>query len=404
MIIILGDFDLESKKMIIIILSKKNYKNFNIIINNSNYKTIQIKKYKIIRICLKLHDFDVSNINIVFKDNLNIIDKISNLNLTSAMNNVEVLGCDSTYGLEKNLWDKLSDIESHFLIHCGDQIYNDNLFKKYYRKENLNKRELQNLELELFDNYYSQFNRYKNVLKNNFNLMIPDDHEVVDNSFESAHKDEEKFIQIKKIFVEYYTKIQLNLRLNNNDIYYKKDNSNGTIYALNYLNEIDNNLLLKYDFDSNIQNYSNVVIISRKSLLSYKINKLNQLVYSEKPFVLNNIDFLLSKFIANDKNLIILCGDDHAYKESKIMLNDRHICKIITCGAINTVPEIIKDEIILSTDISNLSIENKYYELANSFVKISYTDNKLKLKKIIKKTDNLLLKIYDNIKSVIKFL
>ena len=45
--------------------------------------------------------------------------------------------------------------------------------------------------------------------------MIPDDHEVVDNSFESAHKDEQKFIQIKKIFVEYYTKIQLNLKLNN---------------------------------------------------------------------------------------------------------------------------------------------------------------------------------------------
>jgi hypothetical protein len=78
--------------------------------------------------------------------------------------------------------------------------------------------------------------------------MIPDDHEIVDDSYE-----------------------------------------NKIIYFIKYGTDFDDNILYKYDFDTNIESFNNIIIISKKSLLSTKNNILNRIIFSENPLTLVNI-------------------------------------------------------------------------------------------------------------------
>lgn len=407
MIIILGDFDLITNKLIVICLSKKTYQDVNIIINSKNYKLINIDAFQVKRICIDLKEFDITNLNIKFEtSNKKILDKINNLNLDSnkLFNNIEVVNCDSAYGVEKNLWKKIENVKSRVIIHCGDQIYNDCLFKKYYRGIEMNDENINALEKRIFCAYYNQFHRYKSILKNNLNLMIPDDHEVVDDAYENKYGTDEKFIKVKKIFVDAYTKIQLGLKLNNDDIYYLEDNKNSTLYVLNYQEFWTKKLLDEYNFDSKIIPYKNVILISRKSLLSYKFSLPNELVYTHTTYKFIDIDFILNKFINTNKKLVVLCGDDHSYIKSIIKdANGKSICTIITCGPINSVPVLFKDEILFKTKIPNITIFNKSFLLVNSFIRIKYNSGKLKVNKVIYKT-NPITNIWDNIISVVHFL
>ncbi len=263
---------------------------------------------------------------------------------------------------------------------------------------------LELLYKDIFDAYYTQFSRYKRILKNNLNLMIPDDHEVVDNTYNDKYADDKTFLKVKKVFVDFYTKIQLGLKLTDEKIYYLENKKNSTIYILNYEEIYDKKILSEHDFDFKIKPYKNIVLISRKSLLSSKISLPNRLVYSMNKYEMNQIDFLLEKAIKTNKKIFILCGDDHAYKKSIIKNSDgKTLCTIITCGPINTVPELFKNEIILNTKLPNLSIENKHYLLANSFVQIKSSDKKINIKKIIHKSDPITT-IFDNVITAIQFL
>jgi len=376
MITILGDHDIIQKKIIIVLLSKKKYSNVDIFVNNVKVDTFDIKQ-KIKRIIVNLKNYNMENITIKFIHKSCIIESIENLNLLTIFDNVEIVNCDSTLGLEKNLWDRLENINGSYLIHCGDQIYNDKIFKKYYRKTDLTKKNLRLLKKEIFENYYYQFSRYKNVLKNNLNLMIPDDHEVVDDAYENKHHLDKNFTIIKNVFVRFYKYIQLGLKFSQSELYFVHDNKNKSIFVLNYKIEFNAELLEKYNFDDEISNYKNIIIVSRKSLLSYEINPINQLIFSQKPKITVDIDLILKKQIDTGKNMYIFCGDDHSYKKSIIKYYGKKICTIITCGSINTVPEIIKDKIILNTNIPNIKIKNISYELANNFVKINYIGDKI---------------------------
>lgn len=71
----------------------------------------------------------------------------------------------------------------------------------------MNSFNIKKLKYDIFCNYYNQFLCCKDVLKNNLNLMIPDDHEIVDNSYEDKYKKDPKFIKIKSIFKNYVDKI-----------------------------------------------------------------------------------------------------------------------------------------------------------------------------------------------------
>lgn len=405
MIVILGDFDVKSNRFIVICLSKEAYPNVKIIINSKHCETIDVKAYQVERICLNLDKINISKLNIKFEtEHKQTLSKITGINLSGIFDRVEVVNCDSTYGVEKNMWGKIANIKSHFIIHCGDQIYNDYLFKKYYRYNKLKHSDITVLKKEIFCAYYNQFKRYKQILKNNLNLMIPDDHEIVDDGYENKYGKDTKFTKLKKIFNSSNAKIQLGLRLRGDDIYYLKDNKNDTIYVLNYQEKWTEKLLSKYYFDSMVNPYKNVILISRKSVHSYKYCLPNKLVYSCDQYNLVDIDFLINKFIHSNKNFFILCGDQHSYEKSVIKNFDgKIICTVITCGPINSVPVLFKDKIISNTKIPNISQSIISNLLVNSFVRIKYVSGKIFVDKVIYKTDPI-TNIWDNIISAINFL
>lgn len=155
----------------------------------------------------------------------------------------------------------------------------------------------------------------------------------------------------------------------------------------------------KYDFDKEIESYKNIVLISRKSLLSQKNNLINCLIFSQNKYDLVDIDILLEKMIKYNKRMYIFCGDDHSYKKSIIYANNKNICEIITCGPINTVPELFKNEIILNTELPNIKIKNVCYELVNNFMQIKNGKSKLDIKNI-KKEQSMIYYLFDSIISV----
>lgn len=397
MITIIGDFDKKNYKLVIVILSKKNYYNSEIFVNNKKKINIDIKKYKITRIILDLESEEICNLTIKIFNNSKLIEIIDGLNLTEIFNNILIVNCDSTLGLEKNMWDKIKDIKSNYIIHCGDQIYNDKLFKKYFRFIDIDKQiNIKKLKIDIYNNYYNQFYRYKNILKNNLNLMIPDDHEIVDDIFGDKYKNNEKFVKINNIFQKFVTNIELELKNNSDEIHYLKDEVNKIIYVLNYTTEFDNNILNKYDFDTNIEPFNKIILISRKSLLSSKNNIFNRIIFSQDPLTLVNIDILLKKIIKNNKKMYIFCGDDHSYKKSIIKYKNKNICEIITCGSINTVPELFRNKIILNTNIKELQLKNISNDLINSFIKLKIEKEKIKIMKISEKK-NMLYYLIDNL-------
>lgn len=404
MITIIGDYCKKNKKLIIIILSKKNYNNYKIFINNIYYDKICIEKYKVNKFILNLFNFDVSNITIKIIKYKNTIEEIKKLNLYNIYNNIEVVNCDSILGLEKNLWKKMNNYNSHYIIHCGDQIYNDKIFKKFYRYEFVNEENLNKLDKEIFLNYYKQFYRYKKILKQNCNLMIPDDHEIVDNSYIDKHNSNKKFILMKKRFCYFLDAIQLGLKLNNDDLYFIEDKIHKSIFVLNYTTIFNNNFFNKFDFDNKINEYDNIILISRKNLMSKETHKINQLIYQEPAINIFDIDFLLKKIIKNNKKMFIFCGDDHSYKNSIITYKNKEICNLITCGSINTVPELIKNKYFLQTNINNVKFKLLSYEFYNNFMKIYYDkNNSIKIdNKYIKQ--NTLNTLIDNIKSIISLI
>jgi hypothetical protein len=401
MISILGDFDKVDKKLIIVILSKKNFTNSIIFVNNINLCQTDILKNNITRIILDLKSFDIEDITIKITHGSKTkpTELIKNINLLRVFEKVVVVNCDSTLGLEKHLWDKLKDCKSSYIIHCGDQIYNDKIFKKYYRDYGLNKTNIKKLKKEIFNNYYNQFKRYRSILKNNLNLMIPDDHEIVDDAYQAKYEQDEKFKIIFDIFKEFVKDIELALNFSTNDIYYLTDDINNTIYVLNYDVDFNEKILEKYDFDNKVNPYKNIVIVSRKSLLSSKNNIFNQLIFSSDKLTLVNIDFLLKKIIKTDKKMYVFCGDDHSYKKSIITYKNKNICEIFTCGPINTVPEVFKNKIILNTNLNNVGIKNKLYELANNFMQIEHNNDNLIIKNKMKKK-SIIFYMIDNIINV----
>ena len=191
--VILGEY-LDSKVKLII-LSNKNYSNVNLYNNGKVIKNITIKAYHINN--YELEDIHMDN---YYLFELEYLDKIFdtfviNLKL-NPFDNVLIINCDSGYGLETGTWDLIDNTSNKYVFHLGDQIYNDKIFQKYFNILKIKKikditiKDKQLIWKGTYDYFLEQFTRNNktNVLKNNFNIMIPDDHEVIDNSFISRIK------------------------------------------------------------------------------------------------------------------------------------------------------------------------------------------------------------------------
>lgn len=385
---ILGDYDFSNIKLVIISNESFVQTRMEIIKNTDKIfeETIDIIKYKV-------NSFVIKNIFLNFKYNINfyhnniLIEKIK-LNLEkNPFDNVKIVNCDSSYGLNTKTWDIIKG-NSNYIIHAGDQIYNDVIFNKYYykhlySKKLLSKKEKKIIYKELYDYYIKNFSFDKKaeLYKSNFHIMIPDNHEIV--AFATVKTHDSTFNIVSPIFIKLAKEIQINLKFNQKEICYLKDNQNSTIYVLNYNQFIIEKEFLEYKFEDNIQKYDNIVIISRKSILKNINNPLEQIIYGVSYDY--NIDFLIKILVKYDKTCYILCGDEHVKQNSKLFYNDKEIINIKLIGAVNTCVDILDKTTTITSNIDDIKFIGEDIIFENGFININYSNNKIVCDQVINK-------------------
>ncbi len=391
--IILGEY--FENKVKVIILSDKDYLETKLYSNGKIILNIDIQAYKV-------NLFELSGIesNKYYFYELEYLDKILDtfkINLKSnPLDNILVVNCDSAYGYETGTWDSIEESnETKYVFHLGDQIYNDIIFQKHYNKlknkkvEKINTNDKKKIFVDCYDYFLKQFTRNNktNILKNNFNIMIPDDHEVVDNSF--VNKILKERIGIYNIIYEVINnlsnEIELGLGFNHLELKYIVDNTNSSLYIINYSLDFTDEYFKKYDLENKIVQYKNIIFLQRKICNSIKNKMITQMIYSSDKFDMIDIDWLLKMCKNNTgKKFYILCGDDHIKTTTTYYSNKDIILKVKGVGPINSVVDLLNYETILNTKISGIEMKSEKI-LENGYVNIFYKNEKINVKDIINK-------------------
>jgi len=405
---ILGEY--KDNKVKIIILSKKSY-DIRLDINNNYTKNVIIKKYHINKLILEnIREGNLYDISFINKKNNKIISKI-NINLVeNPFNNVKIVNCDSNFGLETNTWELINN-KFGVIFHIGDFLYNDLIFRKYYEnivKNNINYDSIkESIYEELYDNYIECIDRKQYYLQNNYNYIMTDDHETIDNVYYDDNKNNKDFIKIYNLFKNVEIKIFNNLRFRNIEIDFITDYDNKTVYILNYKNMSINNseTINKYNIYDNIKNYKNIFFLERKCFSSSKPTLLSSIIFQEKEINRDNDDFykLLNKIYYN-KNINIISGDYHIISNMDIYDKkfDYKICSVKNVGAINTCVDIFGAKLFIDSKYYNSKNEEIIYR--NGFIYINYKKNKLNIKNVINNKTNIIFNMINNIITTIKFL
>lgn len=407
--IILGQY--LNDKVVYLILSSKSYSNVSVKINGSTYEKINIKAYKVNKYYLS--DIKIGSRYVIdFKKGDKILDSIQ-INLKSnPFDNVLVVNCDSCYGYETGTWNLIENNQTRIIFHLGDQLYNDHMFHNSYNmyKLDITKEEEKIIYRRCYYHYLQHFSRNNksNVLKNNFNLMIPDDHEIVDNSIEIMFN-MYNFEIIKKLLEELCEEIELGLKQNSADILFIPDDKNSTVYILNYLDKFDESIYLKYNYLDWVKKYNNIIFLNRKCISSVKNSKLNQIVFKTEEYELYDIDYLLKIKLKpgySNKEIYVLCGDYHMKNTLEYTYKGKKLLTIKNVGAINTVIDIFKVDFILKTALPEIKLKESTIK-QNGFIDISYKtvkkNNKIEVKDIINKK-NILYHLANSIVSAKEFL
>lgn len=408
--IILGEY--LKNKVKLIILSNKNYPETNLYSNGKIIKKIQIKEYLV-----NTYELENIELNNYYFFELEYLDKIIDtftINLKSnPFNNVLIVNCDSTYGYETGTWDLIKETNSKYVFHLGDQIYNDMIFQKNFNKlknkklSEINKSDKKKIFIECYNYFLEQFtrNNKSKILKNNFNLMIPDDHEVIDNSF--IDRIPKTQISIYNIIFNIINKlsnsIELSLKFSQDNLIFIKDQTNSSIYILNYTLNIDEDFYSSYKLVDKIMNYSNVIFLQRKVLNSIKNGLVSQYIYKSNKFDYVNIDWILKlgkKYL--EKKFFILCGDDHLKATAQYFSNNKLILTIKSVGPINSSVDTLGYDIVLNTLIPDISIKSSK-ELSNGYIEIFYKNDNICIEDIINKK-SYLYQIANSVKSGLKFI
>jgi len=402
---ILGEY--KNNRVKIIILSKKSY-DVKLIINTNYTKNIIVKKYQINKLILEnIKESFIYNIAFINKKNNKSIENI-NINLEeNPFDNVKIVNCDSNLGLETNTW-KLINNKFGIIFHLGDFLYNDLIFRKYYnniKENNIDYKSLkQTIYEELYDNYIECIIRKIYYLKNNFNYIMTDDHEIVDNLFYDKNKDNAIFQKIYKLFKKVEIDIFNNLRFERKNIDYVADNTNKTIYVLNNKNMIINkNIIDKYNIYNEIRNYKNIFFLERKCFSSSRPSILSSLIFQEKEINKDNDDlYSLFHRLNNKNNIYVISGDYHIISTMDIYKSNNKICSVKTVGAINTCVNIFGVDLFINSKKYDSKNEEIIYK--NGFIYINYKKDKINVKNVINSKTNIIFNIINNIITAIKFL
>jgi hypothetical protein len=404
---ILGEY--KNSKVKIIILSKKSYY-IKLYINKNHIKNFIIEKYESNVIVLENIkegvNYEIELINI--KTNKTIENICINLE-ENPFNNVKIVNCDSNFGLETNTWNIINN-KFGVIFHLGDFLYNDLIFKKHYYyiiKNNIDYKSMkQTIYEDLYDNYIECISRKSYYLKNNFNYIMTDDHEIVDNSFYDKNKDNIIFKKIYKLFKKVEINIFNNLRFENKEIDFINDNTNKTVYIMNYENMIlSNNIINKYNIYDKTRNYDNIFFLERKCFSSSKPALLSSILFQEKEINRNNDDLysLFDKLYYSKKNINInvISGDYHIISNIDIHKSGNKICSVKNVGAINTCVDIFTNDLFI--DSKKYYSKNEEIKYRNGFIYINYKKDNINLENVMNSKTNMVFNVINNIITGIKF-
>jgi len=316
---------------IINIITKKDLINPVFIFNNQTFNLNNIKAFSNYRIKLD-NLLQINNQYQLTCDNLN---GVYLRNFTIYPNGkIITVNCDCDWHLTTNIWDKLKEEENiNMVYHIGDQIYNDLIFHriynslKYYKVTDTFSREIKE---KFYLNYFSTWLNPKRriILETIPNLMIGDDHDTTDD--DSAIEDE-YFNFIKKIALQVFSEIQIDLRI---------DNTHSDFYFRNYNNQLHLFIGRTYSWDYTAKDYVNYLksIIPNQDLKNLYIFfskppinfNLSPLIYLFYPTDNNNYQDLydyLKELKDNDYQITIISGDLHRnvliklYYKNKFLFN-----------------------------------------------------------------------------------
>ncbi len=391
--IILGEY--LKNKVKLIILSDKDYLDVDLYSNGKIILKINILSNQV-----NLYELENIELGNYYFYELEYLDKIIDsfkINLKSnPLDDILVVNCDSAYGYETGTWDTIKDnLASKYVFHLGDQIYNDMIFQKHYnilknkKVTNITEKDKNKIFVDCYNYFLEQFTRNNktNILKNNFNIMIPDDHEVVDNSFvDRIGKDK---IEIYNIIYEQIdnlaNKIELGLKYDQNELNYINDSVNSTLYIINYSLEFSKDFFSKYDYLNKIADYKNIIFLQRKICNSIKNKMITQMIYLSDKFEMIDIDWVLNICKDNkNKNFYILCGDDHIKTTTEYYLDKNKILSVKGVGPINSVVDLLNYDTILNTKINGIEMKSKKI-LENGYINIFYKDKKINIEDFINK-------------------
>jgi hypothetical protein len=400
---ILGEY--KDNKVKIIILSKKSY-DIRLDINKNHIINIIIKKYESNVLVLEnIKEGARYEIKLINKKNDKMIENFF-INLEkNPFNNVKIVNCDSNIGIETNTW-KLINNKFGVIFHLGDFLYNDLIFRKHYDniiKNNIDYKSVkQTIYEDLYDNYMQCINRKKFYLKNNFNYIITDDHETVDNTYYDTNKNNKIFMKIYKLFKKVELEILHNTRFDNSEINFINDYTNKTVYVLNYNNIILNNdVINKYNIYDKIRNYKNIIFLERKCFSSSKPTILSSIIFQEKEINRDNDNLYKLFNKLSNKNIYVLSGDYHIISNMDIYKSNNKICSVKNIGAINTCVDIFGNNLFL--DSNNYISKNENIKYRNGFISINYKNDKINIKSVYNNKTNIIFNIINNFITGIKF-
>lgn len=389
--IILGEY--HKNKVKLIILSDKDYLNVDLYSNGKIILKIDIQSHQV-----NLYELDEIELGNYYYFELEYLDKIIDsfkINLKSnPFDNVLVVNCDSAYGYETGTWDSIEESNSsRYVFHLGDQIYNDMIFQKNYnilkkkKVSNINTDDKQKIFTDCYNYFLEQFTRNNktNILKNNFNIMIPDDHEVIDNSFVNRIKKDRLVVYdiIYEVIFNLSNQIELGLKYNQDELNYIEDPINSTLYIVNYSLDFSNDFFSKYGYSNKIAEYKNIIFLQRKICNSIKNKMITQMIYLSNKFEMLDIDWILN-LCKNEsgKNFYILCGDDHIKTTTSYYSNKDIILSVRGVGPINSVVDLLNYETILNTKIKGIEMKSDKI-LENGYIKIFYKNDKINIEDVI---------------------
>ena len=331
-----------------------------ILIKTNNVIIIEkLQKYKCKRLILKV-SYPHTIISFIYKNQEN---KITVDIPRDTFPSINVFNCDNHYLEQTNLWERA--LKANFNFHLGDQLYLDNLFMTHARDLEDNKNI--NLRKDVYFEYIKAFSRKTHVLQTGFNIMLGDDHDIVDESIRSKYKEKTVHYLVNE-YKEIFLEIQYSLRFGGNVVqcgamdFFLFDNIEALSYK-NYLSKLHNSLK-QYKSLNQI-----LYILSPRVPLNFKAPFIYKTIFEGQSDKTDYSDFYNFLFELPQK-VIILCGDAHIHKSFQIKKKEK-IIDLFLVGTMNSPIDRIKlDENIWydqSIQCKNTAINSK-----NSFLELKF--------------------------------